>query len=142
MPRQKKKKYFTFKTNEGVEYEVHLHKPNTHHYGEADGICYPPIVDRPKIYINPYLNKQRELNTSIHEFAHAFFWDKTEKEVYSFANALSRFLYNDQKWRKLRKGQYSKGKVHKSKLLEKERPPKNEQKKRKRAIKRNRKSKI
>ena len=53
-----------------------------------------------------------------------------------------RFLYNEQKWRKLRKGQYSKGKVHKSKLLEKERPLKNEQgkyKKNTKSVRRNKK---
>ena len=103
MPQRKKKKYFTFKTNEGVEYEVHLRKPNTRHYGDADGICYAPIVDKPKIYINPYLNKQSELNTSIHEFAHAFFWEKSEHQVYAFANSLSRFLYNDRKWRRIKR---------------------------------------
>ena len=138
MPRRKKN--FTFKTNEGVQYEVLLKKPNSAHYGEADGICYPPD-ENAKIYINPYLNKQSELNTIMHEFAHAFFWDKTEKEVFSFANALSRFLYNDQKWRKLRKGQYKKGAVHKSKLLEKERPPKKEKTKCKRPNKRVRRDK-
>ena len=42
-----------------------------------------------------------ELNTIIHEFTHAFFWDKTENQVYKFANAVSRFLYTECGWRKL-----------------------------------------
>ena len=89
MPRQRKKKNFTFKTNEGTEYEVLLQKPNSAHYGNADGVCYPPTGDGAKIYINPYLNKQSELNTSIHEFAHAFFWDKSEREVRKFSSVLA-----------------------------------------------------
>ena len=49
-------------------------------------------------------------------------------------------LDNDQKWRKLRKGQYKKGAVHKSKLLEKERPQ-NEKTKCKRPAKKPRRNK-
>ena len=120
MPRRKRKD-FTFKNNEGVKYEVLFHKPHSAHYGEADGTCGDPEDENPKIYINPYLTKQSELNTSIHEFTHAFFWDATEKEVYKFANTLSRFLYNYCKWRKLEKQRYQKGKVEleKSKAMPK-----------------------
>ena len=98
MPR--KKKNFTFTTLEGVEYEVIFRKPDKRTYKDADGVCYAPDEDNPKIYISPHLTKQSELNTAIHEFCHAFFWDKTESEVYKFANSLSRFLYNYCKWRK------------------------------------------
>lgn len=108
MPRKPKKTVakkgkdnFTFTNSDGVTYEVLFTKPNTHHYGEADGTCAPPDIDNPKIHINPYLTKRNELNTIIHEFAHAFFWDKTEKEVYKFANALSKFLYLKQNWRRI-----------------------------------------
>ena len=38
----------------------------------------------------------------IHEIAHAFFWDKKEFEIKKFADALCRFLYNYNKWRKLK----------------------------------------
>ena len=102
MPKRRKKN-FTFKTPKGVTYEVIFRKPNKQHYGEdCDGVCYDPEDDQtsPKIIINPYLSKQSELNTSIHEFAHAFFWDRSEKEIYKFANTLSRFLYNACRWRK------------------------------------------
>ena len=98
---KKTKENFTFTNSDGVSYEILFTKPNTHHYGEADGTCGPPDIDNPKIHINPYLTKRNELNTIVHEFAHAFFWDKTEKEVYKFANALSRFLYLNQSWRRL-----------------------------------------
>ena len=83
-----------------MEYVVLFKKPHGKHYDDADGVCYAPDDERPRIYINPYLTKQSELNTCIHEFAHAFFWDKNEYEVKRFADALSRFLYNHCKWRK------------------------------------------
>ena len=35
--------------------------------------------------------------------AHAFFWDKTEREIYKFANTVSKFLFTNQKWRKIEK---------------------------------------
>ena len=109
MPAKKKKKkaakkkddLFTFKNRECVEYIVLFKKPHGKHFDEADGVCYSPDDKRPRIYINPYLTKQSELNTCIHEFAHAFFWDETERSVASFANALSRFLYQECSWRKI-----------------------------------------
>lgn len=122
MPRRSKKaKNFTFSNIQGVKYEVLFSKPNKRIYGEADGICADPDEKRPKIHINPYLTKQSELNTCIHEFTHAFFWEKTEKEVYKFANTLSRFLYNYCKWRKLEKRKLKRGTPYKQNLLEKER---------------------
>jgi Zn-dependent peptidase ImmA (M78 family) len=84
-----------------VEYVVLFKKPHGKHFDEADGVCYSPEDKRPRIYINPYLGKQSELNTCIHEFAHAFFWEETERNVASFANALSRFLYQECSWRKI-----------------------------------------
>ena len=99
MPRRTKKKNFTFKTPKGAQYEVIFRKPDRRL--KADGTCADPKEEFPKIYVNPHLTKQSELNTIIHEFAHAFFWDKSETQVKKFANALSRFLYNDQRWRKV-----------------------------------------
>ena len=100
MRKGKKRPGFTFKNTKGVEYEVLFYKPNKEVYDGAVGICDDPAEKDPKILINPYLSDQSELNTSIHEFAHAFFWDKSEKDVASFANAISRFLYNECHWRK------------------------------------------
>ena len=93
---------FKFKNTKGVEYEVLFHKPNKKVYNHAVGLCHDPNEKDPKILIDPYQTDQGELNTAIHEFAHAFFWDKSEKDVYSYANALSRFLYNECHWRKSR----------------------------------------
>ena len=105
-PRKTKKKagkpkYFTFSNAEGVKYEVLFRKPDERIYDGADGYCTDPSEENPQIHINPYLTKQSELNTIIHEFTHAFFWDKTENQVYKFANAVSRFLYTECGWRKL-----------------------------------------
>ena len=83
---------FKFKNSQGAIYQVYLKKPR-----ECEGICYNPKEEEPKIYINPR-GKKGLLNTSIHEFAHAFFWDQTETNVAKFANALSKFLYQ-QGWR-------------------------------------------
>lgn len=98
MPR----KPFTFKNTQGVEYTVLRRKPNSRHYGEADGTCADPKDESPKIHISPYLTPQSELNTSIHEFAHAFFWDKSETDITRFANAISRYLFNRRQWRRIK----------------------------------------
>tara|TARA_Y100001938_G_scaffold131492_1_gene188664 strand:+ start:19283 stop:19699 length:417 start_codon:yes stop_codon:yes gene_type:complete len=94
---------YKFKNTKGVEYEVYFRKPNTAHFGKADGYCDDPDVrpsdGLPRIYINPYLTPKSELNTIIHEFTHAFFWDKSEKEVYKFANTVTALLYR-QGWRR------------------------------------------
>ena len=92
---------FQYKSAKGVVYEVVFRKPDKRLYGEeCDGVCENPSDKNPKIFISPYLTKQSELNTCIHEIAHAFFWDKTEAEIYKFANTASRFLYNECGWRK------------------------------------------
>ena len=119
MARRKKRRKFTFKNFEGQEYEIIFKKPNSLHYGEADGTCQDPESENPKIYINPYLTKQSELNTSIHEVAHAFFWNASEAQIKKFGDTLSRFLYSHCKWRKLERRKYKQGEVHKSGLLEK-----------------------
>ena len=93
---------FTFKNTKGIEYEVLFYKPNKKVYDHAVGLCHDPNEKDPKILIDPYQTDQGELNTAINEFAHAFFWDKSETDVVAFANAVSRFLYNECKWRKSR----------------------------------------
>jgi Zn-dependent peptidase ImmA (M78 family) len=98
----KKNENFKFKNTKDVEYEVLFKKPNSKYYGDVcDGYCHDPKEKDPKIYISPYLTKQSELNTIIHEMAHAFFWDKPEKDIFAYANAVSRMLFNHQQWRKL-----------------------------------------
>ena len=42
------------------------------------------------------------MNTMIHEFAHAFFWEASEENVTKFGNTVTRFLYS-QGWRKAKK---------------------------------------
>ena len=94
------KKEFKFKITGGKVYIVEFKKPNKRFYGEdCDGVCSPPEVKSPKIIINPYRGPQTILNTSIHEFAHAHFWDKSEMEIKKFADSLSRFLYSHCGWR-------------------------------------------
>ena len=100
---KKERDDFLFKNANGVEYRVIFRKPNSRFFGDdCDGTCSPPDSKNPKILINPHNTEQTQLNTIIHEFAHAFFWDKKEYEVKKFADALSRFLYNYNKWRKLK----------------------------------------
>jgi Zn-dependent peptidase ImmA (M78 family) len=106
----KKTENFKFKNGNGVEYEVFFKKPNSKYYADADGYCHDPKEKDPKIYINPYLTKQSELNTIIHEMAHAFFWDKPEKDIFAYANAVSRMLFNHQQWRKIEKDNYERTK--------------------------------
>ena len=109
--RKKKKENFKFKNCQGHEFEVLLRKPNSAHYGEADGLCYDPKQKSPKIYINPYLTEKSSLNTAIHEFTHAFFWNKTEKEIYLFANTLTKYLFTYRKWRRVKNARKPKAKA-------------------------------
>ena len=111
MPKKKKKKQnFSFKNTQGVEYEIFFKKPNSKYYQDTDGYCHDPKEKDPKIYINPYLTKQTELNTIVHEMAHAFFWDKPEKDIFAYANAVSRMLYTHQNWRKIETDSYEREK--------------------------------
>ena len=111
MPKKKKKKQnFTFKNTQGVEYEIFFKKPNSKYYQDTDVYCHDPKEKDPKIYINPYLTKQTELNTIVHEMAHAFFWDKPEKDIFAYANAVSRMLYTHQNWRKIETDSYEREK--------------------------------
>ena len=94
------KNEFKFKIVGGTVYFVEFKKPNKKYYGkDCDGTCSPPDAKNPSICINPDRGPQTILNTSIHEFAHAHFWDKSEKEVKKFADSLSRFLYSHCGWR-------------------------------------------
>jgi len=96
---KKKPRVFKFKNTKKVEYELQFRKPDSRCYADADGICYNPDEENPKIYIRPQMDPRRELNTCIHEIAHAFFWDKSETEIERFASTASHFLYKVG-WRK------------------------------------------
>ena len=92
---------FKFKNTKNITYEVYFRKPHSTHFGDADGVCWGVEKDEKeaKIFINPYLTPKSELNTIIHEFTHSFFWNRTETEVYKFANTVAAFLYR-QGWRR------------------------------------------
>tara|TARA_R100000808_G_C2027873_1_gene73079 strand:+ start:33 stop:332 length:300 start_codon:yes stop_codon:yes gene_type:complete len=93
-----------FKNADGAEYQIFFRKPNKRYYGLiCDGYCTDPHRSNPKIYINPYRTDQTQLNTLIHEVAHAFFWDKKEAEIKKYADTMSRLLYNELGWRKVEK---------------------------------------
>ncbi len=86
---------FMFTVPKGSKYECYFRK-----VGHLDGICYDPEEETPRIYINPKLSARREMNTCIHEAAHAFFWDEPEYKIYRYANAVSNWLYK-LGWRKV-----------------------------------------
>ena len=98
----KSKPVFIFKNSKGIEYRVFFKKPDGRSPDTkgADGICTDPDSCHPEIDIRPDLTSQSELNTCIHELAHAFFWKETERNVTKFSNACSRLLFNKMKWRK------------------------------------------
>ena len=88
-----------FKNSDGVQYEMLFKKPDKRVANEADGWCESPYRKEPRILINPYRTPQTQLNSIVHEMAHAFFWDKSEAEILRFGNAVSRVLYNRLGWR-------------------------------------------
>ena len=95
------KSFLKFKNCDGVTFKVEFRKPDKRTWGEdCDGVCFEPRKSKSKIYINPHRTNQTQLNTIIHEVAHAYFPDKAEYEILAFGNTLSRLLYNDLKWRK------------------------------------------
>jgi hypothetical protein len=91
------RKGFKSKTDEGYEYTVDKVKPN--YKFAAEGLCDNPESKNPKIIIDPSLLPRRELAVTIEEFAHAFFFEKTEKKVRKFSATLTKYLYS-QGWRK------------------------------------------
>ena len=92
-------KKIKFKNADNIEYEILFRKPDKRTASGADGLCSDPCDDKPRILINPYRTPQTQLNTIVHEMAHAFFWDKSEVEIGRFGNAISRVLYNKLGWR-------------------------------------------
>lgn len=108
------KRYF-FENSQGHKYEVVFKKLNKK--CNYMGICDDPEEDRPKIVIDNTLSDKSLLNTIIHEFAHAFFWDSTEKNVSSFANKVTKLLYS-MGWK------YEKNEIRQAKKTSKRNPRK------------------
>jgi len=96
MPK-KTTKSFKFKTDKGVEYSVN--KIGIPSKNKAEGLCECPDNKSPQIFIEASLLPRREMSVAIEEFAHAFFWDKSEKNVRKFAATLAKYLYATG-WRK------------------------------------------
>ena len=96
----KRKDSFVFRTDRRIRYELLLKKP--HKCYKAEGICYDPSEQEPKIFINPDQPEKEVLNTIVHEMAHAFFWNATEKTVTKFGDTVARLLYREG-WRKVDK---------------------------------------
>ena len=90
-------KSFNFKTDKGVEY--HVNKIKIPAKDKAEGLCDSPENDYPKILREASLLPRREMSVTIEEFAHAFFWDKSEKNVRKFAATLTKYLHANG-WRK------------------------------------------
>ena len=87
-------KDFKFKTDEGYQYRVENSVLSVN-----AGLCYDPTTKNPLIIIDSTLSPRRELSVSIEEFAHAFFFEKTEKKVRKFSATLAKYLYS-RGWRK------------------------------------------
>ena len=103
-------KPFLFKDNKGHKYEVIFKRlPSNCSYM---GLCEDPEEDAPQIVIKKNLGDKSLLNTIIHEFAHAFFWESTEGNVRTFANKVTKLLY-EMGWR------YEKIKIKKAKKTRK-----------------------
>ena len=88
-----------FKNGDGTQYKLLFKKPDKRVAAHADGWCESPYGKKPRILINPYRTPQTQLNSIVHEMAHAFFWDKSEIDITRFGNAVSRVLYNELGWR-------------------------------------------
>lgn len=91
---------FVFTNTKGVQYQSFFKKPDKRIGEGIDGLCFDPEDEEPKIYIRPGMSNRREMNTCIHEVAHAFFWDKSETDVRRYADTVSRYLYQ-LGWRKV-----------------------------------------
>ncbi len=90
---------FVFTNTKGYTYYSYMKKPDKRSFKGCDGICSDPEEPIPMIYIRPGMSDRREMNTQIHEVAHAFFWDKSETDIRRYADTVSRYLY-EMGWRK------------------------------------------
>ena len=79
-----------FTNADGVEYELLWKKP--HYKYNAEGLCCSPETDDPKILIDPTLKNRRKMSVLIEEITHAFFWEKSEREVRKFSSTLAKLI--------------------------------------------------
>jgi len=91
---------YKFTNTKGVTYHVYFKKPDKRLGEDIDGLCFDPEDEHPKIYIRPGMSNRREMNTCLHEYAHAFFWDKPETDIRRYADTVSSYLYK-LGWRKV-----------------------------------------
>jgi len=73
-------------TFNAVKYEIDI-------CGPLDGWCNSPRGSDPVLRICTDLDKQKGLETAIHESLHACFWAKSEKKVAQTATDIARFLW-------------------------------------------------
>ena len=100
LPMNMNQQPFIFTNTKGVTYFSYMRKPDRRIARGLDGICMDPDDDPPRIYIRPGMSDRREMNTQIHEVAHAFFWDKPEIDIRRYADTVSRYLH-EAGWRKV-----------------------------------------
>jgi len=82
---------YIFKNGKEQQFHFFFRKPHKTH--RADGLCFnPELYKKAKIYVDPHLPTKRMYQVAIEEITHAFFWDKTEKEVGKFSRVLADFL--------------------------------------------------
>ncbi len=79
-----------FTNADGVEYELLWKKP--HYKYNAEGLCCSPEAENPQILIDPNLKDRRKMSVLIEEITHAFFWEKSEREVRKFSSTLSKLI--------------------------------------------------
>jgi len=79
-----------FTNADGVEYELLWKKP--HYTYNAEGLCGSPQAENPQILIDPNLKDRRKMSVLIEEVTHAFFWEKSEREVRKFSSTLSKLI--------------------------------------------------
>jgi len=91
------KKTFSFVNTKGVKYKVKERRIQKRH--SSVGLCYPPFGKNPRIYLDPDMSDRLRLSVTIEEFLHAFFWNKTEREVRKASRTIAKFLYLDN-WRR------------------------------------------
>tara|TARA_B100000287_G_scaffold435121_1_gene501936 strand:- start:2027 stop:2320 length:294 start_codon:yes stop_codon:yes gene_type:complete len=89
--KKKRKPDYLFTNGNDREFQFYFRKPHKNH--NADGLCLnPDVYEDPKIYVDPHLPPKRKLQVVIEEVTHAFFWDKTEKDVRKFSQVLADIL--------------------------------------------------
>jgi len=89
-----KKPDYAFTNADDQKFRFYFRKPHKSH--DADGLCYnPEYYEEPKIYVNPHLPPKRKLQVVIEEVAHAFWYDKTEREVRKFSRVLADILWQN-----------------------------------------------